>query len=139
MEILEGANLQQWLQMTVKASVSDSAEAHAILAAHNRIVELERKLAASSAPQIPLSWEGGEPHWHAAVDEWIAVVVTLDDERVPEDYLCWIGRVGDETHAVAHGQPATAFTLIGAQTWCADRIQGLTHLKGAKSATADAG
>ena len=136
MEILEGPNLTNWLQLTVKASVSDSPEMKAVLAAHNRIIELERKLAASDAPQIPIPWEGGDPQWRAEVGDLVAVVVTLDDERMPENYMCWIGRKGDETRAVEHGEPATAFTLTGAQVWCADRIQGLTLLRGGNGAPA---
>ncbi len=128
-EVLEGPNMTNWLQLTLKASVSDSPEMKAVLAAQNRIVELERKLAASDAPAIPIPWEGGEPHWRAEIGDLVAVVVTLDDEAAPENYLCWIARKGDEDRPVDHGGPATAFTLTGAQVWCADRIQGFAGMQ----------
>jgi hypothetical protein len=96
LEVLEGLNMTNWLQLTLKASVSDSPEMKAVLAAQNRIVELERKLAASDAPQIRMPWEGGEAHWRAEAGDLVAVVVTLDDEAVPENYMCWIARKDDE-------------------------------------------
>ncbi len=55
-ERLEGAVLQTWLTMTLKASVSDSPEMKAVAAAQNRIVELQRALAAADTPRIPLPW-----------------------------------------------------------------------------------
>jgi len=53
--------------------------------------------------------------------------------------MCWVSTADDESRPTDSGGPAMLFTLVGAQTWCADRIQGLTDLKGAKSATANAG
>jgi hypothetical protein len=124
----DGANQTNWMRLVMQSAVAGTDEAKAILAAHNEIVEGQRKASLTDDIGPSLDWKGGDPMWEAAAGDFTAVVVTDDDEDSTYSYQAWIADMGATGTPKAGCGPQGCYTLRGARGWCSDRLAGLMEV-----------
>lgn len=123
--LTDGANQTNWMKLVMQSSVGEGDDAKAILAAHNEIVALQRATSLTDDIGPALAWEGADPQWLAPGGDFMAVVVTDDDEASVYSYQAWIADVGKPGTPRDGCGPQGCYTLRGARAWCSDRLAGL--------------
>jgi len=121
----EGNNLSNWMKLVMQSSVGEGDDSRAILAAHNEIVALQRATSLTDDIGPALDWGGGDPIWAAPAGDFVAVVVTDDDDDSVFSYQAWLADAGATSSPRTGCGPQGCYTLRGARAWCSDRLAGL--------------